>query len=282
MARFRRKRTIKKPRKVVKKNKRKIVNRTRSRTQSSRTSKASFRITKPSTNASKTSVTTQASSKVKDPPKVWENIVLHYLSKLRNVWQKKANGNESEHPVKGNREDIQSTFKRENMGDRKARVMKNVIKNMHPRPDKYSSKSKLIIDEVKRKSETGSVVGYDCYDIGKRKVLNIVSKALDYGLAHGIVSKSGKYFWLNHNNRFKTVATRIPTPRPTPKKILNRNVPKKHQRKKSSRKIKVKRRRPKKIESLYKRNKSYSASANKPTNRKTCNCPKCKSKRYFL
>lgn len=113
-------------------------------------------------------------------PTMWENIVLHYLSKLKNVLPGYRNVN---HPIPGKRPDASIAFHEQNKDLRRKRVEKGLVKPALPQPQKYFS-TKLDLNE--------KGIAFN-----KEKAFNIVSDALQYGVANGVVKKSGKYFYIS-------------------------------------------------------------------------------------
>lgn len=126
----------------------------------------------------------------KESKGAWENIVLHYLSKLKNYWSS-GYSIKQEHPTPGGRNTADTAFRNKN----EKVFQPKERKLMEPRPNSYTSKSKDILDKRSR-NEDASFEQEDYCLAGKRKALNIVSNALEYGLANGIVSKNGNYFWI--------------------------------------------------------------------------------------
>lgn len=136
---------------------------------------------------STTSVSTKETTKL-PPSNVWENIVLYYLSKLKNAWglsKKKSN-----HPVAGKRLNASNFFQKTHADTRKTRALSNVKKPLEPKPEKYSS---LYPQKIERSKTPPS--NYE-------KAYNIVSNALAYGYVNGIVKKCGKCFYLLPKNKF--------------------------------------------------------------------------------
>lgn len=162
-------------------------------------------------------ILTKPAVKVKISAPTWENIVLKYLSKLRGFLRPahqtcKTVAANKNHPVAGPNETSAQSFQRVQVDSRRNHVKKSV-KLMEPDPDKYSSDCHEILH--RRRSVVGcssaaSEAGTSSSSIRavrKGKAAKIVSAAIDYGCAAGIIRNNGKYFW------FKNV-TRSPTPGP--------------------------------------------------------------------
>lgn len=116
---------------------------------------------------------------------VWENIVLYYLTKLKNAWGNFGN----DHPVPGKRLNASKALKKiykDQDIERRTRATTNVMKPMMPQPEKYSSLYPKDIEKSKTPPQSANI----------QKAYNIVAKALAYGYINGIVKKCGKYFFL--------------------------------------------------------------------------------------
>lgn len=114
---------------------------------------------------------------------VWENIVLHYLNKLKNAWKSKPN------QTSELKDDLPNLPGSSNMdlgkipcGRRKSTV--SALKCPPNSLDQSKSQNSLIS------------LGSDSYNMAKRKAINIVRHAIEYGQSKGIISKNGKFFWL--------------------------------------------------------------------------------------
>lgn len=151
----------------------------------------------------------------------WENIVLKYLSKLRGFLRPahqtcKTVATNRNHPVAGPKETSVQSFQRAQADPRRDNVKKSA-KLMEPDPDKYSSNCQEILKRRRSAvacSSAASEAGTSSSSIRaarKSKAAKIVSAAIDYGCATGIIRNSGKYFWFR--NTFKKV-TKSPTPGP--------------------------------------------------------------------
>lgn len=91
---------------------------------------------------------------------LWESIVLHYLNKLKSSWKSK------------------------------------------PKPAKDIFDESSCGRNTGRSSASNSLFafGTNSYNMAKKKALNIVKNAVEYGQAKGIISKNGKFFWFENPN----------------------------------------------------------------------------------
>lgn len=148
---------------------------------------------------------------------VTQNIVLHYLSKLKCFLTASSISSNADHPVPGGRETALHSFKRVNADNRRARAIRNVMEPMEPQPEKYASTDRRFLQKTKPNTNCCSSESEDeeprtSRKFRKKKALKIVSAAIDYGCATGIIGSRGKYFWLKHT--LSKLARRSPTPGP--------------------------------------------------------------------
>lgn len=111
---------------------------------------------------------------------VWENIVLHYLNKLKNAWKSsKPEQNKQNDPLPDG-------------------AAPNDAGNWHG-----STLGKCPPNSIRESKSFTSVgsMGSDCHHVAKQKALNIVKNAIEYGQSKGIISKNGKFFWLKSEMR---------------------------------------------------------------------------------
>lgn len=149
----------------------------------------------------------------------WENIVLYYLSKLRGFLRPAhqactAAACNKNHPVPGRRETSAESFRRANADPRRS-SLKATAKPMEPEPDRYSSKCQELLKKPRSTSSFRSASEADStnslHSARQKKAIKIVSAAVDYGCATGIIGNNGKYFWFKEDAK---AAGRSPTPAP--------------------------------------------------------------------
>lgn len=154
----------------------------------------------------------------------WENIVLHYLSKLRGFLRPTHQScrtafNSKNHPVAGTRQTSVQFFQRVQSNFTRDFLEKSSVKPMEPDPDKYSSKCRQILNRQRSAtafSSAPSEAGTSSTSIRaarKVKASKIVSAAIDYGCASGIIRSNGRYFWFKEKN------ARIRSPTPFARKL---------------------------------------------------------------
>lgn len=185
----------------------------------------------PSVNVPKTAPSPikkgRAKSIVKSTPEIststWENIVLYYLSKLKGFLQPISNTcksacsteNDNNHPVVGPKETSVQLFRRSQVNPVR-KDLKRAVKLMEPDADRYSSHCREILRRRRSTTNFSSVsrAGTSTTSIREArntKAAKIVSAAIDYGCATGIIRNNGKYFWFKNPNRRENL-TRSPSP----------------------------------------------------------------------
>lgn len=147
------------------------------------------------------------------PHSTWENIVLHYLSKLRGFLAPSSCSSKCTLSTR-----TSTCFDEENLASNLRHVSgrkgKGILKSIAHHTNKYGN-------PILNKRESSTVCVSETSDDTvalpkskqkKKKAFKIVSAAIDYGCAHGIIENRGKYFWLK--NTFNRIANRSPTPCP--------------------------------------------------------------------
>lgn len=184
----------------------------------------------PSVNVPKTAPSPikkgRAKSVVKSTPTIststWENIVLYYLSKLKGFLGPIGNTckpacstkNDNNHPVVGPKETSTQLFRRSQVNPVR-KGLKRAVKLMEPDADRYSSHCREILRRRRSTTNFSSVsrAGTSTTSIREArntKAAKIVSAAIDYGCATGIIRNNGKYFWFK--NPARENLTRSPSP----------------------------------------------------------------------
>lgn len=183
------------------------------------------------------SPTRKAKSTVpKNSTLTWENIVLYYLSKLKGFWRPIGDSCnksylEKNHPDPG-KQPTAVDLHRINHINYKRESLKQSKKLMEPYPNRYTSHCNDILRRRRSITSVSSVSRCGTSTTSIREARNtkaakIVSAAIDYGCATGIIRNNGKYFWFK-NTRNNTSMSRSPTPQkaitraPTP--ALNNNL----------------------------------------------------------
>lgn len=125
------------------------------------------------------------------PPENYENLILHYLTKLKRLF--------------GSTDDVEATRKSKERQGRQHKSKNYVdLNTTRPSPRK-TSKQKLY--EVLKTDEN------QMERMIKDKAFNIVNSAIEYGFANKILEKKGNYFILKNRKNLK-LAARQPTPGP--------------------------------------------------------------------
>lgn len=143
----------------------------------------------------------------------WENIVLYYLSKLKGFLQPAcANNCNNNHPVPGPNKTSAELFRQSQINPVR-KNLKRSVKLMEPDANRYSSQCREILRRRRSVTTISSVsrAGTSTTSIRearKTKAEKIVSAAIDYGCAAGIIRNHGKYFWFKHP---KTRPSRTPS-----------------------------------------------------------------------
>lgn len=175
--------------------------------------KAKFSSTLPPTHEK---VKGQAIAKIKPKksPSTWEKIILYYLSQLKNFFGLLSCDSSDNHPIAGKNETSVDTFRR-NQANSLRDNLKKKVKTMEPEPDRYSSKCHEILR--RRRSITsissGSEAGTSTTTVREsrqQKAAKIVSAAIDYGCATGIIRNNGKYFWLKRSVKGNPIRSPAP------------------------------------------------------------------------
>lgn len=141
------------------------------------------------------------------PHTTWENIVLHYLSKLRGFLAPSSCTSKctvSTRPSTG----VNDNQKRGETDFEKA--PKHSLEGMTHHPNKYRNIKDANSTICLSDTSEDSILAPKSRQKKKKKALKIVSAAIDYGCAHGIIENKGRYFWLK--NTFNRIANRSPTP----------------------------------------------------------------------
>lgn len=114
---------------------------------------------------------------------VWENIVLHYLGKLKNAWKSLPDTPKSVASKTSNC--VSNTTANDN-------VNRSCNKKSH------TSELKCPPNSLQQSKSQNSIFsfGSDTYNLAKRKAISIVRNAIEYGQSKGIISRNGKFFWL--------------------------------------------------------------------------------------
>lgn len=139
-------------------------------------------------------------SKILGPRSNWENIVLHYLSKLKDFL------------TPSNCSSLMSVKCASNATPVRE-CANNYSSKKCDRNCKHEKRSQSILSD---RTSTESMSSKD----KKRKAMKIVSAAIEYGRAQGIIENNGKYFWMK--NMFSKVANRSPTPAPSRKHKISK------------------------------------------------------------
>lgn len=141
------------------------------------------------------------------PHTTWENIVLHYLSKLRGFLAPSSCTSKCTITTAASTCVQDSSPKRTDVEPRKKRVLKGITH--HPNKFRNNNKdpnSTVCLSDTSDDSNASP----KSKQKKKKKALKIVSAAIDYGCAHGIIENKGKYFWLK--NVFNRITNRSLTP----------------------------------------------------------------------
>lgn len=127
------------------------------------------------------------------PPENYENLILHYLTKLKRLFGSADEVNDNNRLMK-DRQSKQNKSK--NYAD---------LNSDQPTTRKLSSKQKLYDILKSDENQMEKVI--------KDKAFNIVNSAIEYGFANNILEKKGNYFILKNRKNLK-LAARQPTPGP--------------------------------------------------------------------
>lgn len=139
----------------------------------------------------------------------WENIVLHYLSKLRGFLVPSNCSSKCTISTRASTCVEDTDLKSEDLNPPRKKRKRNVKQSVTAHPNKFRSTkdldsticlSEMTDDSLPNQSKTKK----------RKKALKIVSAAIDYGCAHGIIENKGSYFWLK--KAFNKLANRSPTP----------------------------------------------------------------------
>lgn len=131
-------------------------------------------------------------SKILGPRSNWENIVIHYLSKLKDFLTPSNCSSLLSVKCPSN-----TTPNRECPNNHPSKRCDRICKHERRSQSMLSDRSSAVSVSMKDR---------------KRKAMKIVSAAIEYGRAQGIIENNGKYFWMK--NIFNKVANRSPTPAP--------------------------------------------------------------------
>lgn len=126
------------------------------------------------------------------PPENYENLILHYLTKLKRLF--------------GSTDDVENNRSSKERQGRQNRSKNYVeLNSTRPTARKLTSKPKLYEELRSDENEMERTI--------KDKAFNIVNSVIEYGFANNILEKKGNYFILKNRKNIK-LAARQPTPGP--------------------------------------------------------------------
>ncbi|KAF2902127.1 hypothetical protein ILUMI_04060 [Ignelater luminosus] len=135
---------------------------------------------------------------VREKP-VIENKILYYLRRLKDrCWNPVSPAKSTDHssPPTGRKETEREKFIKYNSDARENMINEDAMKPMTSRPDRYSLCNQYCIEKQRDPTKL-RFPSFDEFVNHSDKAQDIVSAAIEYGLANGIVSKNGKYFWMS-------------------------------------------------------------------------------------